>query len=53
MLSVLSKQVIGVGNCGGIKSKSIFFRSRAFLGLEGVSNSIEANNEFVRVNSKV
>jgi hypothetical protein len=53
MLGVLSKQVIDVGNYGGIKSRSIFFRSRAFSGLEGVNNSIEANNKFVRVNSKV
>jgi hypothetical protein len=53
MLGVLSKQVIGVGNYGGIKSRSIFFGSRAFLGLEGVNNSVEANNKFVGVNSKV
>jgi hypothetical protein len=50
---VLSKQVIGVGNYGGIKSRSIFFRSRAFLGLKGVSNSIKANNKFIRVDNKV
>jgi hypothetical protein len=53
ILGVLSKQVIGVGNYGGIKSRSIFFRSRAFLGLKGVSNGIEANDEFIRVDSKV
>jgi hypothetical protein len=50
---VLSKQVIGVGNYRGIESRSIFFRSRAFLGLEGVSNSVKANNKFVGVDNKV
>jgi hypothetical protein len=53
MFSVLSRQAIGVGNYRGIKSKSIFFRSRAFSGLNRVSNSVEANAEFIRVNSKV
>ena len=53
MLGVSSKQVIGIGNYGGIKSRSIFFGSGAFSGSEGVSNSIEANNEFIRVDSKV
>jgi hypothetical protein len=53
MLSVLSKQVIGVGNYEGIKSRFIFFGSRAFLGLKGVSNSVKANNKFIRVDNKV
>jgi hypothetical protein len=53
MLGILSKQVIGVDNYGGIKSRSIFFGSRAFSGLKGVSNSVKTNNKFVRVNSKV
>ena len=53
MLGVLSKQVTGVGNYGGIESRSIFFGSRAFLGLKGVSNSVEANNKLVGVDSKV
>ena len=53
MLGVSSKQVTGIGNYRGIKSRSIFFKSRAFSGLEGVSNSVEANNKFIGVNSKV
>ena len=53
MFDILSKQVIGVGNYKGIKSRSIFFGSRAFSGLEGVSNNIEANNKLVGVDSKV
>jgi hypothetical protein len=53
IFSILSRQVIGVGNYRGIKSRSIFFRSRAFSGLDRVSNSVEANTKFIRVNNKV
>jgi hypothetical protein len=53
MFSVLSKLVVDAGNWGGIKSKSIFFGSGSSSSLKGVSNSVEANNKFVGVDSKV
>jgi hypothetical protein len=53
LFGVLSKLVIGVCNWGGSESKSIFFGTKVSFSLKGLNNSIIANNESVRVNSKV